>query len=78
MFMDYHITMESFGQDCPRNWDEIADYLNSQIDSLSDITDEFDELTPDGREQIDAIWNRYWNDYHSGTMPEGAPVPEND
>lgn len=70
MFIDYHITMDSFGQDCPNNWEEIADYLNSIIDSMDGITDENGELTLDGREKIDTIWETYC----SGDMPE-APKP---
>ena len=27
MYNDYHITMDSFGQTCPANWEAIADRL---------------------------------------------------
>ena len=69
MYNDYHITMDSFGDECPRNWQEIANYLNERIDSM-DITDEFGELTTDGREAIDDLWERYC----AGQI-EGAPKP---
>lgn len=68
MFNEY-ITMESFGQDCPRNWEEIADYLNDIIDGMS-VTDEDGELTTEGREKIANLWERYC----AGEL-EGAPVP---
>lgn len=32
---DYTITMDSFGQDCPGNWEEIADALNAILDNLA-------------------------------------------
>ena len=67
--MDHHITMDSFGQDCPQNWEEIANYLNNIIDSR--ITpDEFGDITADDREIINAIWETYCN----GDMPD-APKP---
>jgi hypothetical protein len=70
MFNDYHITMDSFGSECPNNWEEIADYLNSIIDSMDGIIDECGELTRDGREEIDALWERYC----AGEI-KNAPVP---
>jgi len=74
--MTEYINMDSFGQDCPANWETIADYLNAQIDALSDITDpDTGDITPDGREAIDAIWTAYWDAYHSGTLPADAPAP---
>lgn len=59
MYNDYHITMDSFGADCPANWSEIADHLNGIIDNMEGIVDDFNELTPDGREQIDRLWEQY-------------------
>lgn len=71
MFNDYRITMESFGQDCPTNWEEIADYLNARIDEMQEITDpETGDLTPAGRDQIDEIWAQYCE----GNLPD-APAP---
>lgn len=70
-----HIYMDSFGQECPANWQEIADYLNEKIDALEDITDSNGVLTADGRDEVDQIWEDYWNAYHSDALPEDAPVP---
>lgn len=70
MFSEYHITMDSFGSECPKNWEEIADFLNEIIDNMDGIIDECGELTRDGREQIDALWERYC----SGEI-ENAPAP---
>ena len=69
MFYDYHISMDSFGDTCPTNWEEIADYLNGIIDDMN-ITDEYGELTAEGREQIDALWEQYC----AGEL-KGAPAP---
>lgn len=69
MFNEYHITMDSFGQDCPANWEEIADHLNGIIDEM-DVTDEYGELTGEGRERINALWEKYC----AGEL-EGAPAP---
>ena len=60
--------MESFGQDCPRNWEEIAAYLNDQIDGLDP-----DDL--DDRDKINAIWEDYWSAYHAHELPDDAPAP---
>ncbi len=70
MYYDYHITMDSFGSECPRNWEEISNYLNDIIDNMERITDEFGELTMEGREQINALWERYC----SGDIAD-APKP---
>ena len=70
MFYDYHISMDSFGDTCPINWEEIANYLNSIIDSMNDINDVNGELTIDGREKVDALWESYC----AGDMPD-APAP---
>ena len=71
MFFDYHISMDSFGQTCPENWEEIADFLNGIIDSMEGITDnETGEFTPEGRDQIDNLWERYC----AGEI-DGAPRP---
>ena len=70
MYNDYHITMNSFGSECPTNWEEIADYLNGILDATPDITDADGDLTTDGREKVDAIWETYC----AGDMPD-APAP---
>lgn len=70
MFNDYHVTMDSFGQECPKNWNEIAAYLNSKIDELPEYDNEQDR-----KDAIEDIWSEYWNAYHSGILPDDAPVP---
>lgn len=71
MYNDYHITMDSFGPTCPSNWEDIADHLNAIIDDLPDITDpDTGDLTPEGREKIDALWEAYC----AGDLPD-APAP---
>ena len=82
MDFDYHITMDSFGQDCPSNLEEIADYLNTVIDEKLDKygKNAFDNtnyagLSREGTEIVSAVWENYWNDYHSGTLNKSAPAP---
>ena len=69
MYIDYHYTMDSFGQDCPENWEEIADYLNSIIDERL-TPDEYGNITDDDYNIVCKIWE----DYCNGDMPE-APKP---
>lgn len=59
------ITMESFGSECPMNWEEIANYLNDKIDELENTIEDEDELN----EALDQLWE----DYCNGDMPD-APV----
>ena len=59
MNMDNCITMDSFGSECPYNWEEIADFLNNLIDERG---------IADDREATDQLWE----DYCSGDIP-GAP-----
>ena len=73
----YHITMESFGADCPRNWEEIAAFLNRLIDEKLEAADgAFDPghddsgLSEEGHEIVDKIWE----DYCTYDIP-GAPEP---
>ena len=53
------ITMDSFGSECPSNWEEIADFLNALIEErgIENDTEELDQL---------------WEDYCNGDIP-GAP-----
>ena len=59
--------MESFGQECPRNWEEIAAYLNGIAESRGITEDSEDQ------EALCDIWEEYWSAYHSGELPEDAP-----
>ena len=53
------ITMDSFGSECPANWEEIADFLNAIIEERGIENDE------------DAL-DQLWEDYCNGDIP-GAP-----
>ena len=61
MFEKYRFTEDSFGSECPDNWEEVADYLNSKI------AERFDELEKENadddeyRYEADAIWENYCN-----------------
>ena len=78
MFNDYEITMDSFGQDLPENWEEIAAYLNDIIDGYreelttcsadEDGIEYFDQEEFDRRRE--ALWEAYW----AGELPD-APKP---
>ena len=65
-----HITMDSFGSFCPKNWEEIAAYLNDKIDT---ITDKYGEDAEYDHECVDEI-RQVWEDYCNGNFPD-APVP---
>lgn len=73
------ITMDSFGTNCPTNWEEIADYLNQIIETYITETTTMDadgiEMVDDDelRERVNALWESYC----AGEL-EGAPVPEFD
>lgn len=69
MYMDWHINMDSFGDTCPSNWEEIADYLNAIIEAKEDLFED-GELTRDGRDFIEQLWEQYC----SGDLPD-APKP---
>lgn len=53
------IDEDSFGDEIPNNWQEIADYLNGQIKERLIMRD---------RDAIDALWEAYWR----GEL-DGAP-----
>lgn len=55
------ITVDSFGSECPGNWEEIADFLNSVISERG---------IEDDRDALDQLWEGYC----SGEL-EGAPEP---
>lgn len=78
MINDYRITAESFGDECPKNWEEIADYLNEKIEAaLSSNPELYFEpgydasgLSAEGHDLLDKIWE----DYCSDEYPD-APQP---
>lgn len=53
------ITMDSFGSECPANWEEIADFLNAIILERG-IEDDHDAV------------NDLWEEYCNGDI-KGAP-----
>lgn len=59
--MENWITVESFGSDCPENWEEIAAFLNAIIRER-------------GIEDDNAAVNDLWEEYCTGDIP-GAPEP---
>lgn len=72
----YHINMDSFGSECPQNWEEIAASLNELIDAeLEKEEGAFDPsdakgLSDSGYEIIDSIWEKFC----AGQL-EGVPAP---
>lgn len=76
MYTNYEITMDSFGDTCPTNWEEIAAYLNDIIETyVAELTtkDEDGIESTDWRElhdKMDQLWEDYWN----GKI-DGAPAP---
>lgn len=65
--MEYY-DMESFGADCPANWQDIASWLNAKLTER--VTADMDDR--DIREIADAIWEAYWG----GEYAEyDAPAP---
>ncbi len=54
--MKNYITVESFGTDCPENWEDIAAFLNSIIEDANLNESEADDL-----------WNKFWElaDYNA-------------
>lgn len=64
-----YINMDYFGDTCPSNWEEIADYLNAIIEAKEDLFED-GELTRDGRDYIEQLWEQYC----SGDLPD-APKP---
>lgn len=70
--MDELITMDSFGWNCPDNWQEIAEALNEIILSRlpGGIFDDFGELTGMGQDVMDEVWSEFCNE----TL-DGVPKP---
>lgn len=76
MYNNYEITMDSFGDTCPTNWEEIAAHLNNRIETyISELT----TVDEDGVEDIDEDELRrrvekLWESYCSGDLDD-APAP---
>lgn len=50
--MNNYITVESFGSECPTNWEEIAAFLNNIIDERG---------IADDHSAVNDLWEDYWN-----------------
>lgn len=63
-FEDYLITADSFGADCPDNWEEITDSINEYLTEL------WEAATEDERERFCDTSNEVWENwcYHEGNM----------
>ena len=79
----YHVTMDSFDQfdPWPTNWEEIADFLNtiidSRIESMVAAHDDFsDWLEIDQQRECHEISEKVWEEYCAGDLDnvEGCPV----
>lgn len=70
MFVDKHVTMDSFGEFCPANWEQIAAYLNDKIDSIIDSYGADAEYSRDCADDIVQVWE----DYCNGKFAD-APAP---
>lgn len=51
MMNENWITAESFGSDCPENWEEIAAYLNAMIEEQGIEND---------HDAVNELWEKYW------------------
>lgn len=69
--MKAYITVDSFGSECPDNWQEIADWLNELLAIRVHESDDPREV----KMKIDTIWDGYWRFYHAGALQEYEPKP---
>lgn len=53
---DFYITAESFGADCPENWEDIADQMNAEIDELEESGVDLEEYFHEHD-----FWDEWWN-----------------
>jgi hypothetical protein len=68
------ITAESFGSYLPKNWEEIAKFMNDAAEKwLEDLKKEDPEYFESHDESCiyDEIWDGYWNGWLAG-----APEPQ--
>lgn len=76
MFDNYEITMDSFGSECPENWEEIASFLNDLIDTKADeltTTDDWGIQSVD-EDELKLFVDGLWETYCAGEL-DGAPAP---
>lgn len=69
--MTYNFKAESFGSDCPSNWEAICDYLNAVLCERMEAIDTTDERAV--RDLMDGLWETY-----CGGELDGAPAPSED
>ena len=57
---NYKVTMDTFADRCPANWEDVATYLENSLESaLVAAGEDPSEYTPDGREIADGIWEKF-------------------
>lgn len=75
----YYITMDSFGDNLPDNWREIAEYLNDKIidviDKYCDDGDMYWATEPEELITMEHEIERVWDDYCMGRLHD-APKEE--
>lgn len=64
--MNTIITEDSFGSMLPRNWQEIANYLNGILEEIWNQSDDRDDF----KEVVEEVWERYCN----GMLPDAPKV----
>ena len=72
----YEITMDSFGANCPENWEEIASFLNDLIDEKADELTTTDDLGIQSvdEDELKLFVSDLWEQFCAGEL-EDAPKP---
>lgn len=53
-------TMDSFGADCPDNWEAVADFLEAALDQYGyDYRDDFEDV----RDTANMLWDAFCNEH---------------
>ena len=55
------ITAESFGSIIPKNWEEIADYMNKAAEERIERIKKNDPDLDDESSIYDEVWEDFWN-----------------
>lgn len=58
---NYEITMDSFGENLPTNWEEIAAYLNERINTIIEKYGDDADYDMECKEEIYKLWEDYCN-----------------
>lgn len=77
--LDWRFDAETFGPDCPENWEEIADFLNKKlIDGLEEKYNvngcELDLFWKTISDELDDMRNEVWDKFLNDEYPD-APAP---